>query len=311
MNKNLTSKAVAKEVALDLESSDALNYYLAQLRETPLLSKEQEEELFHRLQNSEDVDAARKLVMSHLRFVVHIAKSYKGYGLPLLDIIQEGNVGLMKAVKKFDPSKKVRLLSFAIYWIRAEIHEFVLKNWRIVKVATTKAQRKLFFKLRSKKTSSNWLSEQEANDIASELNVDSKTVKLMESRLSGTDVAFDPIEEDENAPAGYLTQNTNPLSVLETQDSNDDSSKKLNLALNKLDERSRDIILQRFLSEKKPTLDELSKKYCVSKERIRQIDEKSLNTLKETILLARSKALKYSDLLTMQQIVKLNKKSNI
>ena len=238
------------------------------------------------MQNSEDVDAARKLVMSHLRFVVHIAKSYKGYGLPLLDIIQEGNVGLMKAVKKFDPSKKVRLLSFAIYWIRAEIHEFVLKNWRIVKVATTKAQRKLFFKLRSKKTSSNWLSEQEANDIASELNVDSKTVKLMESRLSGTDVAFDPIEEDENAPAGYLTQNTNPLSVLETQDSNDDSSKKLNLALNKLDERSRDIILQRFLSEKKPTLDELSKKYCVSKERIRQIEEKSLNTLRETILLA-------------------------
>ena len=286
MNKNLTSKAVAKEVAINLESSDALNYYLAQLRETPLLSKEQEEELFHRLQNSEDVDAARKLVMSHLRFVVHIAKSYKGYGLPLLDIIQEGNVGLMKAVKKFDPSKKVRLLSFAIYWIRAEIHEFVLKNWRMVKVATTKAQRKLFFKLRSKKTSSNWLSEQEANDIASELNVDSKTVKLMESRLSGTDVAFDPIEEDENAPAGYLTQNTNPLSVLETQDSNDDSSKKLNLALNKLDERSRDIILQRFLSEKKPTLDELSKKYCVSKERIRQIEEKSLNTLRETILLA-------------------------
>ena len=286
MNKNLTSKAVAKEVAIDLESSDALNYYLAQLRETPLLSKEQEEELFHRLQNSEDVDAARKLVMSHLRFVVHIAKSYKGYGLPLLDIIQEGNVGLMKAVKKFDPSKKVRLLSFAIYWIRAEIHEFVLKNWRMVKVATTKAQRKLFFKLRSKKTSSNWLSEQEANDIASELNVDSKTVKLMESRLSGTDVAFDPVEEDENAPAGYLTQNTNPLSVLEMQDSDDDNSKKLNLALNKLDERSRDIILQRFLSEKKPTLDELSKKYCVSKERIRQIEEKSLNTLKETILLA-------------------------
>ena len=286
MNKNLTSKAVAKEVAIDLESSDALNYYLAQLRETPLLSKEQEEELFHRLQNSEDVDAARKLVMSHLRFVVHIAKSYKGYGLPLLDIIQEGNVGLMKAVKKFDPSKKVRLLSFAIYWIRAEIHEFVLKNWRIVKVATTKAQRKLFFKLRSKKTSSNWLSEQEANDIASELNVDSKTVKLMESRLSGTDVAFDPVEEDENAPAGYLTQNTNPLSVLEMQDSDNDNSKKLNLALNKLDERSRDIILQRFLSDKKPTLDELSQKYSVSKERIRQIEEKSLNTLKETILLA-------------------------
>ena len=286
MNKNLTNRPIAKEVALDLESSDALNYYLAQLRETPLLSKEQEEELFYRLQNSEDVDAARKLVMSHLRFVVHIAKTYKGYGLPLLDIIHEGNVGLMKAVKKFDPSKKVRLLSFAIYWIRAEIHEFVLKNWRIVKVATTKAQRKLFFKLRSKKTSSSWLSEQETTDIASELNVDSKTVKLMENRLSSIDVAFDPLEDDENTPSSYLSQNTNPLSVLEAQDSEDNNTKKLALALNQLDERSRDIISQRFLSENKPTLDELSKKYKVSKERIRQIEEKSLSLLKDSILLA-------------------------
>jgi len=286
MNKNLTNRVVAKEIAIDLESSDALNYYLAQLRETPLLSKEQEEELFDRLIKSEDMDAARKLVMSHLRFVVHIAKTYKGYGLPLLDIIQEGNVGLMKAVKKFDPSKKVRLLSFAIYWIRAEIHEFVLKNWRIVKVATTKAQRKLFFKLRSKKASSNWLSEQETNDIASELNVDSETVKLMESRLSGTDVAFDPMEEDENAPSAYLSQDSNPLSILEAQDSSTDDSNKLSIALNTLDERSRDIIMQRFLSERKTTLDDLSKKYNVSKERIRQIEEKSLNTLKESILLA-------------------------
>jgi len=286
MNKNLTHNVVAKEIAIDLESSDALNYYLAQLRETPLLTKEQEEELFQRLQNSDDMDAARKLVMSHLRFVVHIAKTYKGYGLPLLDVIQEGNVGLMKAVKKFDPSKKVRLLSFAIYWIRAEIHEFVLKNWRIVKVATTKAQRKLFFKLRSKKTSSSWLSEQETQDIASELNVDSKTVKLMESRLSGTDVAFDPVDEDDNSPASYLTQNTNPLSLLEMQDTDNDNAMKLNIALDKLDDRSKDIISQRFLSDNKPTLDELSKKYNVSKERIRQIEEKSLATLKETILLA-------------------------
>jgi len=286
MNKNLINRPVAKEVALDLESSDALDYYLAQLRETPLLTKEQEEELFSRLHNADDMDAARKLVMSHLRFVVHIAKTYKGYGLPLLDIIQEGNVGLMKAVKKFDPSKKVRLLSFAIYWIRAEIHEFVLKNWRIVKVATTKAQRKLFFKLRSKKTSSNWLSEKEADDIASELNVDAKTVKLMENRLSGTDVAFDPVDDEDNAPSAYLTQNTNPLSLLEAQDSENDNSKKLAEALSELDERSRDIISQRFLSENKPTLDELSKKYKVSKERIRQIEEKSLTTLKESILLA-------------------------
>jgi len=286
MNKNLINRPIAKEVALDLESSDALDYYLAQLRETPLLTKEQEEELFSRLHNADDMDAARKLVMSHLRFVVHIAKTYKGYGLPLLDIIQEGNVGLMKAVKKFDPSKKVRLLSFAIYWIRAEIHEFVLKNWRIVKVATTKAQRKLFFKLRSKKTSSNWLSEKEADDIASELNVDAKTVKLMENRLSGTDVAFDPVDEEDNAPSAYLTQNTNPLSLLEARDSQNDNSKKLAEALSELDERSRDIISQRFLSENKPTLDELSKKYKVSKERIRQIEEKSLTTLKESILLA-------------------------
>ena len=286
MNKNLTHNVVTKEIAIDLESSDALNYYLAQLRETPLLTKEQEEELFQRLQNSDDMDAARKLVMSHLRFVVHIAKTYKGYGLPLLDVIQEGNVGLMKAVKKFDPSKKVRLLSFAIYWIRAEIHEFVLKNWRIVKVATTKAQRKLFFKLRSKKTSSSWLSEQETQDIASELNVDSKTVKLMESRLSGTDVAFDPVDEDDNSPASYLTQNTNPLSLLEMQDTDNNNAMKLNVALDKLDDRSKDIISQRFLSDNKPTLDDLSKKYNVSKERIRQIEEKSLATLKETILLA-------------------------
>ena len=286
MNKNLINRPIAKEVALDLESSDALDYYLAQLRETPLLTKEQEEELFSRLHNADDMDAARKLVMSHLRFVVHIAKTYKGYGLPLLDIIQEGNVGLMKAVKKFDPSKKVRLLSFAIYWIRAEIHEFVLKNWRIVKVATTKAQRKLFFKLRSKKTSSNWLSEKEADDIASELNVDAKTVKLMENRLSGTDVAFDPVDDEDNAPSAYLTQNTNPLSLLEAQDSENDNSKKLAEALSELDERSRDIISQRFLAENKPTLDELSKKYKVSKERIRQIEEKSLTALKESILLA-------------------------
>ena len=286
MNKNLINRPIAKEVALDLESSDALDYYLAQLRETPLLTKEQEEELFSRLHNADDMDAARKLVMSHLRFVVHIAKTYKGYGLPLLDIIQEGNVGLMKAVKKFDPSKKVRLLSFAIYWIRAEIHEFVLKNWRIVKVATTKAQRKLFFKLRSKKTSSNWLSEKEADDIASELNVDAKTVKLMENRLSGTDVAFDPVDDEDNAPSAYLTQNTNPLSLLEAQDSENDNSKKLAEALSELDQRSRDIISQRFLSENKLTLDELSKKYKVSKERIRQIEEKSLTALKESILLA-------------------------
>ena len=288
MNKNLTSKAVAKEVAIDLESSDALNYYLAQLRETPLLSKEQEEELFHRLQNSEDVDAARKLVMSHLRFVVHIAKSYKGYGLPLLDIIQEGNVGLMKAVKKFDPSKKVRLLSFAIYWIRAEIHEFVLKNWRIVKVATTKAQRKLFFKLRSKKTSTSWLTESEKRDIALELDVNTSTVTQMESRLSGSDISYDPLEmdDDENSPSTYIADESDPLKKLQYDKDGSLEVSKLHDALEKLDARSKDIISQRYLIENKTTLEDLSKKYNISKERVRQIETKSLDILKSNILIA-------------------------
>ncbi len=184
-------KNLPVELTSSLETTDALEMYLAELRKTPLLSKEEELELFDRLNNSDDIDAAKRLVMAHLRFVVHVAKTYKGYGLPLLDIIQEGNVGLMKAVKRFDTSKNVRLLSFAIYWIRAEIHEFILKNWRIVKVATTKAQRKLFFKLRSKKTSTNWLTKTEKDSIASELNVKSETVATMESRLTGTDVSFD------------------------------------------------------------------------------------------------------------------------
>ena len=176
------------ELSLDLESGDSLDLYLNQLRKTPLLSKDEELRLFNKLHSSDDLDAARKLVLGHLRFVVHVAKTYRGYGLPLLDLIQEGNVGLMKAVKRFDPSKNVRLLSFAIYWIRAEIHEFVLKNWRIVKVATTKAQRKLFFKLRSKKTSTSWLTESEKRDIALELDVNTSTVTQMESRLSGSDI---------------------------------------------------------------------------------------------------------------------------
>ena len=260
--------------------------YLSCVHAIPILTAEQEQELAQKLYENNDLEAARQLVLSHLRFVVHIARSYQGYGLPLADIIQEGNVGLMKAVDRFDPNRGVKVVSFAVHWIKAEIHEYILKNWRMVKIATTKAQRKLFFKLRSKKTSSNWLSEKETHDIALELNVDSKTVKLMENRLSGTDVTFDPIEEDDNAPSGYLTQETNPLSLLEAQDSEDDNTNKLSIALSQLDERSRDIISQRFLSDKKLTLDELSKKYNVSKERIRQIEEKSLSTLKQSILLA-------------------------
>ncbi|CAI8346957.1 MAG: RNA polymerase sigma factor RpoH [Gammaproteobacteria bacterium] len=272
------------ESTLDLSSTDSIEIYLNQLRQTPLLSKEEEISLFKKLNTSDDLDAARKLVLAHLRFVVHVAKTYKGYGLPLLDLIQEGNIGLMKAVKKFDPSKNVRLLSFAIYWIRAEIHEFVIKNWRIVKVATTKAQRKLFFKLRSKKKDISWLTESERKNIAQELNVKSETVTLMESRLSGNDVSYDPSDEDEISPSTYLTDNIDPLTKLQYENDNSVNLNNLESAMSRLDDRSKDIIKQRYLLEDKVTLDELSKKYKISKERVRQIENQSLDLLKNNML---------------------------
>ena len=274
------------ESTLDLSSTDSIEIYLNQLRQTPLLSKEEEISLFKKLNTSDDLDAARKLVLAHLRFVVHVAKTYKGYGLPLLDLIQEGNIGLMKAVKKFDPSKNVRLLSFAIYWIRAEIHEFVIKNWRIVKVATTKAQRKLFFKLRSKKKDISWLTESERKNIAQELNVKSETVTLMESRLSGNDVPYDPSDEDEISPSTYLTDNIDPLTKLQYENDNSVNLNNLESAMSRLDDRSKDIIKQRYLLEDKVTLDELSKKYKISKERVRQIENQSLDLLKNNMLIA-------------------------
>ena len=264
-------KNLPAELSSSLETTGALELYLAELRKTPLLSKQEELDLFNKLNNSDDIDAARKLVMAHLRFVVHVAKTYKGYGLPLLDIIQEGNV---------------RLLSFAIYWIRAEIHEFILKNWRIVKVATTKAQRKLFFKLRSKKTSATWLTEAEKNNIANELNVKSDTVTTMESRLSGTDVSFDPITDEDISPSEYLADNTDPLLKLEYEHDGKTESDKLNEAISKLDNRSMDIIKCRYLSENKMTLDQLATRYDVSIERIRQIENKTLKVLKNNLLLA-------------------------
>ncbi len=285
MNTDMTNNLPIETVS-SLESTDALDMYLAELRKTPLLSKEEELELFHKLNESDDLDAARKLVMAHLRFVVHVAKTYKGYGLPLLDIIQEGNVGLMKAVKRFDSSKNVRLLSFAIYWIRAEIHEFVFKNWRIVKVATTKAQRKLFFKLRSKKSKSTWLTQSEKTAIASELNVNSDAITTMESRLSGTDVCFDPVTEDDLSPSEYLTDEVDPLLKLEYEQDGQDESKKLYEAMSVLDKRSKDIITSRYLSEKKTTLEQLAKKYNVSIERIRQIENKTLDSLKNNLIVA-------------------------
>ena len=279
-------KNLPVELTSSLETTDALEMYLSELRKTPLLTKDEELELFNKLNNSDDIDAAKKLVMAHLRFVVHVAKTYKGYGLPLLDIIQEGNVGLMKAVKKFDTSKNVRLLSFAIYWIRAEIHEFVLKNWRIVKVATTKAQRKLFFKLRSKKTSTTWLTKTEKDNIASELNVKSEAVTTMESRLTGSDVSFDPITDEEVSPSEYLTDNTDPLLKLEYEQDSQTDSEKLNDAISQLDSRSMDIIKSRYLSDNKMTLNQLATKYDVSIERIRQIENKTLKILKDNLLFA-------------------------
>jgi len=274
------------DLSHSLEYGDSLDYYLNQLRETPLLSKEEELMLFKRLHSSDDLDAARKLVMAHLRFVVHVAKTYKGYGLPLIDLIQEGNIGLMKAVKRYDPEKNVRLLSFAIYWIRAEIHEFIIKNWKIVKVATTKAQRKLFFKLKSKKTTSTWLTESEKKNIAKELDVKTETITQMESRLSGNDVSYDPSEEDDLSPSTYLTDNMDPSKKLEHEDECSDNVSKLKQAMLKLDARSKDIIQQRYLLDNKSTLDDLSKKYNISKERVRQIESKSLSLIKDSILIA-------------------------
>ena len=282
---NALVKQLPSDLSLNLESCGSLELYLNQLRKTPLITQEEELELFHKLHSSDDLDAARKLVLAHLRFVVHVAKTYKGYGLPLLDLIQEGNIGLMKAVKKFNPEKKVRLLSFAIYWIRAEIHEFVLRNWRIVKVATTKAQRKLFFKLRGKKITSTWLTENETQNIAKELDVKPETVTQMESRLNGSDVSFDP-SDDELAPSNYLTNNQNPLLKLEYESDGDNNASKLHTALSKLDERSKDIVQQRYLLDNKSTLDELSKKYNISIERVRQIEAKSLSLLKDNMMLA-------------------------
>ena len=284
MNNEFTTN-LPIEVGANLESTGALELYLNELRKTPLLSREDEANLFKKLHESDDIEAAKKLVLAHLRFVVHVAKTYRGYGLPLLDLIQEGNVGLMKAVKKFDPSRNIRLLSFAIYWIRAEIHEFVLKNWRIVKVATTKAQRKLFFKLRSKKQSTSWLTSTETQDIAKELDVKPETVTQMEARLSGSDVSFDPYDDD-NAPSMYLSDHSDPMLKLEYDNDSNKEISELNTALSSLDERSKDIIQNRYLTEERVTLEELSKKYNVSIERIRQIESKALVNLKDKILLA-------------------------
>ncbi|MFD1260788.1 RNA polymerase sigma factor RpoH [Entomomonas asaccharolytica] len=269
-----------------------LEAYVHSVNSLPVLTAEQEHELADRLYYEQDLDAARQLVLAHLRFVVHIARSYSGYGLPQADLIQEGNVGLMKAVKRFNPEMGVRLISFAVHWIKAEIHEFILKNWRIVKIATTKAQRKLFFNLRSKKKRLNWLNNEEVANVANDLGVDAKDIREMESRLTGSDMAFDPAtdEDDETAmyaPAAYLEDNRyNPATQLEDADWSDSSSNNLHEALEKLDERSKDILQQRWLSDDKATLHDLAAKYNVSAERIRQLEKNAMDKLKRHIIAA-------------------------
>jgi len=255
----------------------SLDAYIHAVGSIAVLSKEDEQSLANRFRDTEDLDAARELVMAHLRFVVHIAKGYTGYGLPLGDLIQEGNVGLMKAVKRFDPDYGVRLVSFAVHWIRAEIHEFVLKNWRIVKVATTKAQRKLFFNLRKNKKSLAWLSHAETQAVAKDLGVTPKEVTEMERRLSARDAIFDPAPDadDEHAftPAAYLpSPNADPAVQVEKTDWHDDASQRMAEAMVTLDERSRHILESRWLTEDKQTLHELADEYGVSAERIRQIE---------------------------------------
>lgn len=263
-----------------------IDAYVASVASIAVLSAEQEKNLAERLYFHNDLEAARQLVMSHLRFVVHIAKSYSGYGLPLADLIQEGNVGLMKAVKRFNPEVGVRLVSFAVHWVKAEIHEFILRNWRIVKVATTKAQRKLFFNLRSAKKRLSWLTNDEADAVAKDLGVEARVVREMEGRMAGQDTSFDGYVDDDSdtayqAPAHYLEEhNSDPSVLLEDSNWSDSSIAQLRNALAQLDERSRDILQKRWLSEDKMTLHELADAYGVSAERIRQLEKNAMKKLK-------------------------------
>lgn len=266
-----------------------LSAYVQAVSSISVLSVERERELGEDLYYNENVQAARELVMSHLRFVVHIARSYSGYGLAEADLIQEGNVGLMKAVKRYNPEKGVRLVSFAVHWIKAEMHEFILRNWRIVKVATTKAQRKLFFNLRSAKKTLAWLSADEAQAIADDLGVAVHEVQRMEGRLTSRDLGYDqPVDADDDdswqAPQFYLEDlSGDPSQLLESSEWQDNSEAQLHSALADLDERSRDIVSQRWLTEKKSTLHELAAQYSVSAERIRQLEQSAMKKLRVAI----------------------------
>ena len=271
-------------------SGNDLERYFRDINNISMLTAEEERELGDRLQQHGDLEAAQKLVLSNLRFVVKIARGYTGYGLPLADLIQEGNIGLMKAVKRFDSAHKVRLVSFAVHWIRAEIHEFVIRNWRIVKIATTKPQRKLFFKLRSSKKRLGWFNQEEVNDVAETLGVKPETVLEMEARLNNYDVAFDaPANEDSEdthlSPSTYLAnQNLDPANAAESSDWKQSQLGQLNTSLETLDERSKDILQQRWLNDDKTTLQDLAAKYEVSAERIRQLEANAIKKLRSGMM---------------------------
>ena len=263
--------------------------YVQAVSQIPILTATQEKALADKLYYYEDLDAARSLVMSHLRFVVHIARSYSGYGLPQADLVQEGNVGLMKAVKRFNPEMGVRLVSFAVHWIKAEMHEYILKNWRIVKVATTKAQRKMFFNLRSAKKKLAWFTAAEVKSVASDLGVSEDVVRQMEGRLAAQDMAFDGYMDDDDdlslAPAHYLeASGADPAQILEKHNWTKDTTDRLYLALDALDDRSKDILASRWLGDRKSTLHELADKYNVSAERIRQLEKNAMKKVKVALV---------------------------
>jgi len=274
-----------------INPTGSLEAYVQAANQIPMLTVEEERELATRLQEENDLNAARRLVLSHLRFVIHVARGYSGYGLPQGDLIQEGNIGLMKAVKRFDPTMNVRLVSFAVHWIRAEIHEYILRNWRIVKLATTKAQRKLFFNLRKSKKRLGWFSADEVKAVARDLNVEPAIVLEMEKRMSSQDTSFDAFSDSSDdddfapAPSGYLQDLSHEPSLqLENTDWEEHNNNRLQQAMETLDERSQDIVKQRWLTDKKSTLHELADKYNVSAERIRQLESNAMKKMKSTLM---------------------------
>ena len=283
----MSDLAIKNEIQL-LGPIGSIEAYIGIVNQAPVLTKEEEHALAVKFKENNDLDAARQLVLSQLRFVVHIARTYSGYGLPLADIIQEGNVGLMKAVKKFDPDKGVRLVTYAVHWIRAEIHEFVFDNWKIVKVATTKAQRKLFFKLRNSKKKIGWLTNDEKSLIANDLGVKTREVETMEQRLASKDVLFDRPEDDNDSyvsPAGFLpAPNSDPSRLVEKENWLESNIELLSEAMDNLDNRSKEVLKLRWLTEEKVTLKELAKKFNVSLERVRQIEEQAILDLREQLL---------------------------